>query len=157
MVSVVKNDPFTRYEVTEAGCWEWTGPRRARGYGYAPQWTGETVATRLFYKAFKGPIPEGMQVCHSCDNPPCVNPDHLWLGSASENLADAISKGRFLHRIKATRALGERASRTKLTEAQVIAIRKDPRINRLVARDYGIHRASVSAIKLRKTWGWLPD
>jgi hypothetical protein len=72
------------------GCWEWKGPRDPDGYG---RHRG-IQAHREAYKHFVGPIGAGMIVCHSCDNPPCCNPDHLWLGNAKSNGVDSALKGR---------------------------------------------------------------
>jgi len=83
-----------RYTINkETGCWEW------RGYilgGYGISWhNGKThKAHRASYEKYKGDIPDGLLVCHSCDNPRCINPDHLWLGTQSDNMKDAVSKGR---------------------------------------------------------------
>ena len=81
--------------VPESGCWIWTGGWTTEGYG-AVRRDGRWVmsAHKLFYSAFKGDIPPGMLVCHSCDTPACVNPDHLFLGTDSDNQLDRHRKGR---------------------------------------------------------------
>lgn len=76
-------------------CWEWTGARHPHGYGWAPfKRDGERLAHRVSYLISKGPIPEGMHILHSCDNPPCVNPDHLRAGTRRENALDMHERGR---------------------------------------------------------------
>lgn len=77
------------------GCWEWTANRNNRGYGLFAVSRGQTrSAHRVSYEMANGPIPDGLYVCHSCDNPPCVRPSHLWLGTNSQNMLDAVKKGR---------------------------------------------------------------
>lgn len=76
-------------------CWEWTAARSPNGYGrFKPKGMGQKTASRWSYEMHVGPIPDGMQVCHTCDNPPCVNPAHLWLGDHAANAADRDAKGR---------------------------------------------------------------
>lgn len=76
-------------------CWEWTGSLSKSGYGYF-NWEDEGVqlAHRCAYRLFIGHIPKKLNVCHSCDNPRCVNPNHLWLGTQKENIEDMICKNR---------------------------------------------------------------
>jgi hypothetical protein len=85
---------LARIDIDANGCWIWTGRRYTKGYGQA-SFRGRNIrAHRYAYEAWKGPIPAGMMVLHSCDNPPCVNPDHLRIGTARDNMMDAIQRGR---------------------------------------------------------------
>jgi hypothetical protein len=93
-----------------------------------------------------GPIPKGMDVLHRCDNPPCINPEHLFLGTQADNNADRDAKGRC--RV----AHGEKQHAAKLTQAQVLAIREDRRSQRKIAAAYHVNQGTISSIKLRKTW-----
>lgn len=129
------------------GCWTWKGYKRPSGYGEAyfgskPN-RERILAHRLAYEVEYGDAGDRL-VCHSCDNPSCVNPRHLFLGTIQDNMDDRNAKGR--------QARGERNAPSKLTEAQVLAIRADTRTNREVALQYGVQENTVSNIRLRKTW-----
>ena len=76
------------------GCWEWQGKITNVGYGEITHERKYVLAHRCSYKTFKGEIPKGMHICHSCDNKKCINPEHLWIGTQQENILDAMSKGR---------------------------------------------------------------
>ena len=132
------------------GCVEWCGGRQARGYGYV-MLDGKRLSThRLSYELKNGPIPEAMCVCHRCDNPPCCNPDHLFLGTNADNTADKVAKGRC--------AKGESHGCAKLGEKEVLEIRRllvEGVSQYKVAAAFGISRMQVRRIMTGKSWGHL--
>ena len=133
-------------------CWIWNGTKDIKGYGVMKIEKKMYKAHRLVYELFIGSIPKdpinyhGTLVMHKCDNPSCVNPDHLFLGTAADNAHDRDMKGR------TARQKGSIHGGSKLTESQVIAIRKDPRIAKEISKDYGVSRQQITGIKLRKAW-----
>lgn len=139
--------PFPRFlrrigPADARGCWPWLGQTLPKGYGLF--WSGErkTLAHRWIYEAHFGKAPRGMVIMHTCDNPNCVNPNHLRLGTYRENTADMWQKGR--------------AKRHKLTDAQAAEIRARHSgkwgDGALLAREYGISKANVSAIIHGRSW-----
>ncbi len=129
-----------------SGCWEYQGFRDRDGYGKI--WkcaVGNSVAAhRAMWEEVCGPIPPGMFVCHSCDNPPCCNPDHLFAGTLVDNEADKKAKGR--------QAKGEGHGRAKLTEENVRAILADDRSQEKVAATHDVHRSLISLIRRGLVW-----
>jgi hypothetical protein len=123
------------------GCIVWTRGKAKAGYGMLRH-GGKTFTThRLAYELARGPIPDGMFVCHSCDNPACVNPDHLFLGTPADNMRDMHDKGRG--------SVGERHGGAKLTADDVAAIRAAVAagaLQREVADQYGLRQGYVSRI-----------
>lgn len=135
-------------------CWEWTGARTSGGYGNF--WDGQTSthASRVSWELHYGPIPEDMLVCHHCDNRPCVNPAHLFLGTYADNLQDASNKGR----LPGPGIKGEEIATSKLTEPDVLEIATrlaGDETHATIAADYGVSRAAVSYIARGESWAWL--
>lgn len=132
-----------RYKVNEASqCWEWSGSRSRFGYG---SFNG-SLAHRVAWELFHGPIPEGICVLHECDNPPCVNSSHLFLGTDADNAADKVQKGRHL--------FGQKHYMAKLNEDQVRAIRADARSAIAIARsnEFPVGYSSICLIRKGRTW-----
>lgn len=134
----------------ESGCWLWTGHKTAAGYGALGFQRKQKYAHRSSYEVFCGPIPKGLNVCHSCDVPACINPSHLFLGTQQENMADMVRKKR---RSKSNNISGSTHHQAKLTEAQIVEIRASPKKQRDIALEYGLAQSTVGAIRTRKTWG----
>lgn len=105
--------------VTETGCWEWTGWRNNKGYGMMGIGQGLKLCHRVSYEFYVGQIPEGHFVLHKCDNPACYNPDHLFTGTHKDNMKDMDSKGRRKN------LYGLDSPNGKLTNEQVAQIRAD--------------------------------
>jgi hypothetical protein len=125
---------------TDTGCLEWQGKIGRGGYGVF----NRTQAHRVAWVEAFGPIPAGMIVMHTCDNPPCVEPSHLRLGTFAENSADMVAKGRSRR--------GTAVNTAVLTEDDVRAIRADNRPAVVIAREYGCTAPNISAIRRRLTW-----
>lgn len=124
-------------------CWT-RGASRKNGYSLFRINHQTFYAHRIAWEFTHGRIPSGLHVCHHCDNPACVNPDHLFLGTQRDNMQDCAKKNRTTQ--------GGRNSRAKLTSDQVLAIRRDPRTQGQIAADYGVHASQISHIKTRKSW-----
>jgi len=130
-----------------AGCWLWTGYLHKDGYGGINFGGRAYRAHRIAYHVFVSPVPEGLFVCHHCDVRACINPAHLFLGTHDDNVADMVAKDRH--------NLGERNPQSKLTRAQVLAIREADGVQREIAVEYGIHQSQVSFIKSRRHWAHI--
>lgn len=127
-------------------CWTWMASKNNKGYGKLDQ----RYAHRISWEIHNGKIGEGLEVCHSCDNPICVNPRHLWLGTHKENMRDSVKKGRmFIPGLK-----GEDHGRAKISENDVLNIRKlwPSKTQVQIGAIYGISHGAVSNIVKRKTW-----
>lgn len=136
---------------TKQKCWPWPGNKNRNGYGLIKRDGKQVSAHRVSYAAFVGPIPPGLNVLHACDNPSCVNPDHLHLGTHEDNV-----KERVLHNRSAR---GSRIRQSRLTEDQVREIRKMYALTlctqKWLATRYGVKQNTISAVITRKTWGWV--
>lgn len=135
------------------GCWMWRGGKSdKRGYGL----TCGDYAHRVSWKLHRGEIPEGLEVCHHCDNPSCVNPEHLFVGTRQDNLKDMARKGRqVFQRHPEKQPRGERQHLAKLTEFRVRVIREEVaagKPHKEIAALFGITPTTVRDVAYRKTW-----
>lgn len=126
-----------------SGCHEWTGHVMPNGYGQVRH-NGTAYAHRVAYELHRGAVPEGLYVLHRCDNRKCVNPEHLFLGTFNDNMADMVEKQRQAH--------GERNGHAKLTDDQVRAIRRAVGTQREIAKQFGVTPSLISMIRSRRIW-----
>ena len=161
---------------SEDDCWEWQGYRTSKGYGRMQVNYISLGAHRLSWEIHNGPVPDGLLVCHRCDNPPCVNPEHLFVGTCVDNAQDMLAKGRATtgasngaHTQPHRRPRGDRnGARThpekwrrgeavngaKLTESSVREIRRlaGTASTYRLADKFGVSPATVQRTIARKTW-----
>lgn len=132
------------------GCWEWNGATNSYGYGVVGvgrRSEGTAKVHRYVWEHFNGQIPDGLHVLHRCDNPPCCNPDHLFLGNDADNVADKISKGR--------QPRGSDFSRSNLVDRnirQMFELQEQGWLQREISEYYGISRRNVGHILSRTKW-----
>lgn len=144
--------------IPESGCNIWEGSHNSKGRPNI-HFNGKTVEVhRLIWQLKNGPIPSGMCICHTCDVPSCINPDHLWLGTIADNTKDAHDKGRLKPPEPSGYLKGRKGDNhpaSKLNASQVIIIRH--KLSQGVtmgtlSREYGVTVPNIAAIKNRKTW-----
>jgi hypothetical protein len=156
---------FWSYVDRSAGpeeCWPWTRTPTRDGYGRAvidgnpPKWE---LAHRTSYRLSIGPIPDGLNILHSCDNPPCCNPRHLRPGTHADNLQDSYDRGRrdprLIARVVTDYVNGERSGMSKMTASQVLEIRRRLKAGESqgqLSKIFPVGQAAISSIALRKTW-----
>lgn len=145
------HERFARYvRVRRHGCWEWTGPLTVDGYGQLHISKIQFRAHRLSYIIHKGPIPDGLFVCHKCDNPACVRPGHLYAGTHKQNMRDKRIRGR------SNTPVGSDNGQAKLTEGAVAQIKKmlaGGHAQCEIAKSFGVDPSLVSKIKHGVVWG----
>lgn len=141
------NDPREFWEqVSPEGCWEWLGARDQDGYGQTRIGMRRVKAHRKAWEIIHGPVPDGLLVLHSCDNPPCVRPNHLFIGTHRDNQRDKWAKGRGV----------KVRNGAKLTDAQAAEIRSRYATGTIRQRDlgeeFGIEQGTVSRIIRNKNY-----
>jgi hypothetical protein len=130
------------------GCWEWAGSRHYKGYGRFYNRDGlSNFAHRWIYQKLNGRLPKTEQVCHRCDNRLCVNPDHLFVGTIRDNMADCAAKGR----------VRTGAGEQRLNADIVRFIRRSAQSNGALAQRFGVSRYTVRDVKRRRTYAWVMD
>lgn len=143
---------FWRHVAKTATCWHWTGFLNWAGYGKLGVGGGKMQAAhRVSYEMHNGPIPNGLVVMHTCDNPACVSPDHLRLGTMKENTQDMLAKGRGNHRCPK----GEGNPNNKLTEAQAREAKFGSCMGSELARRFGVSQTAISDIRTGRVWAHL--
>lgn len=144
---------FWQYVEWSPECWTWRGALGKTGYGTFTMSGGRrTNAHRAMWIFRNGPIPENLVICHKCDNPSCVNPAHLFIGTQGDNMADMFAKGR---RSALPHPLGEANHNSVLSREKVLkirALRAAGKSLKEVATIFGIAGTTVSAVANRKIW-----
>ena len=151
-----ENDPtvaFEKHFTKGEGCWIWRGNtfKCRGGYGaftHTRSGIQSKRAHRHAYEIYIGPIAAGQSVLHSCDNPKCVSPAHLFLGSQIDNMGDKVAKSR--------QNRGETHGMRKLTEANVRSIRADTRKPKYIASDFAVTVTTIYDILRRRSWQHIP-
>ena len=156
MVIKYRTEPLT-YEwllknsevIPETGCINWLRCKDSSGYGQTHYEDMMHKVHRLSYRFNVGKIPDGLYVCHTCDNPLCFNYQHLFLGTQSDNMKDMVLKGRS--------SRGQERNKAKLTQKEAMEVFLDPGLHREVAAKFGIATCTVTQIKTKRTWAWMHE
>jgi hypothetical protein len=132
--------------ILDTPCWTWIGAKKPNGYGQFSSVFYSSYAHRASWEIFNGSIPDGLFVCHHCDNPSCVNPEHLFLGTPCDNMRDMAQKGRGRKPVIKVK----KGVYLKLTDDQIRLIRQDVRTLSEIAKDYAVDQSTISLIRHRK-------
>lgn len=136
-----------KYIKLDNGCWQWTANISTNGYGQISRNKTTCRAHRIAYNLYIGEIPEGMVVCHKCDNKLCVNPDHLFIGTQEDNIRDCLNKDR--------NAYGSRNAKAKLKEDDIFSIKvryKNGVTMQEIGNIFGVSKNTISQVINNKTW-----
>ncbi len=136
----------SKYLEVPSGCWEWQAYKNAQGYGKFGIDRKVKLAHRVSYELKHGELSDTICVLHKCDNPSCVNPDHLFLGTRGDNIRDCISKGR------GDRVSGENHYKAKLSTEDVRLIRQSSKTGVELAKIFGVTHQTIYLIKQNKIW-----
>ena len=149
VISQNKRKPI-KYEVDKNGCWNCISHRKNEdGYPKIKINNKYISVHRYIYEKNFGKIPKGLLIRHRCDNPACINIKHLKIGTQQDNMNDKVERHR------QSKLKGELHGRSKLTQNQIIKIRKDVRSQRTISEEYGVSHQHISLIKNMKAWGSL--
>lgn len=140
----IKERLFSKVKVRRNGCWEWTGALSNKGYGRFRIGKKLYLPHRVVYELTYGKIDKDKEICHKCDNPLCVNPTHLFMGTHSDNMKDCFKKGRLV--IPINNRKGEQVGNSKLKDADILKIRElDKTMYRKdIAKLYDVHGTQIS-------------
>ena len=148
----VANYLYSNTHDDKNGCWVWDGPLGTAGYGqtkYRSPSRGPEFAHRLAFATWVRPLNPGEYVLHHCDHKPCINPDHLCVGTQMDNIRDAIARGRF---VMPPLICGEHSHLHKLSSREVREIRLSTKPNKELAERYGVTKGNILAIRAWRTW-----
>jgi len=154
MLPSTPEDKFWSHVKKTSGCWVWVGSKDGGGYGcFGSSWLDERKSHRISWIIYNGEIPPDFWVLHKCDNPSCVNPEHLYLGTHQDNVQDKIKRER------QSRMIGMRNGRSILTPDDVIEMRKMYKRGdwsyRQLSWFFGVSQTQVARIMKKESWSWL--